>query len=213
MEILAAAPSNLELAALEGVFKKHHCPVLASGIGPVMTAHVLTRHFEVSSPDILVLCGLGGLYAEGAGFQPEVLLAETEVMADFGRCTMDSVQGLDIEGEDTKVFFDIASSWEGVLAKEKLVSAGFRLAKMATLSCASGDESRARVIPGLFGVQVENMEGAAAALVCRHYGVSLYEFRAISNIAGEPDHSKWRIKDALDSLCREVDRFLALLYR
>ncbi len=213
MDIIAAAPTRFELAAITPLLERYRCPGLVSGVGPAMTAHMLTRYFEASMPQVLLLCGLGGLYSSGSIFEPEVFLAETEFMADLGRCSGQSIQPLEIEEEEIRTCFHPSHRWEAAISPERIASEGFITARMATVSCTSADRRRARLISDLFEVQVENMEGAAAALVCMHYDVCLYEFRAVSNIAGETDRSAWRIPEALESLFAEVDRFLGLLYR
>ena len=212
MDIIAAAPTNLELNSVKAVLDRFHVRGIVSGIGPAMTAHVLTKYFEASTPTILLLCGLGGLYSKGPDFETEVFIAEWEIFADLGRCTMDSISPLEIEGRKIGGPFLLSDYWGGLCQPDDLIAEGFKTARIATVSCASADRERAWRIAALFNCKVENMEGASAALVCKSYNVSLFELRAISNIAGETDHLKWRINEALDSLAMKVDRFLELLY-
>ncbi len=210
-KIFVTAPTNLEFEAVEKVVQKYGCKGIVTGVGPVKTSHILTRHVEVERPDIVLLCGVGGLYSNRKDFGPRVFVAETEILADFGRCSKDFISPLEIGGQNIDQSFELSESWQ-FFTVEELAGAGFTTARMATVSCVSANRERALYISELYNVQVENMEGASAALVCSHYGISLFEFRAISNIAGDIDHSKWKIKSALASLCREVDRFLGLLY-
>ena len=48
------------------------------------------------------------------------------------------------------------------------------------------------------------MEGAACFAVCKRFGVSGYQFRAVSNIATDRDTSAWRIPEALKALKEQV---------
>ena len=212
MDIIAAAPTRLELNSIKPVLDKFHVRGIVSGVGPALTAHKLTRYFAASTPGILLLCGLGGRYSEDHDFEPEVFLAETEIFADLGRCGADSIRPLEIEGEPVEISFRLSDYWPDLFLPSEFTAAGFNIARMATVSCVSADRERADRIAADFNVQVENMEGASAALVCRHYNVSLLEFRAISNIAGETDSSRWLINEALDILAMEVDRFLRFIY-
>jgi futalosine hydrolase len=43
----------------------------------------------------------------------------------------------------------------------------------------------------------EDMEGFAVALACRLAGVPLTIIRGISNTAGDRDHARWRVPEAL----------------
>ncbi len=211
LNILAMTPTHFELRAIEKVIERYNCTFSISGVGPVETAHRLTRLIEAERPDVVLMCGLGGLYCKGNEFEPGVFVAETEILADLGRCTMDGLLPLEIEGQGLEQCFDLSMGWT-MLTKDDLLSQGFSTARMATVSCVSADRARAQYISGLYRVRVENMEGASAALVCSHYDICLFEIRAISNIAGESDHSTWKIETALNRLSEEVDRFLGFLY-
>ena len=61
-------------------------------------------------------------------------------------------------------------------------------------SPAEADERRARH-PGAAG---EEMEGYAVAVAAGLWGVGLTIVRGFSNIAGERDRSRWRMRDALE---------------
>lgn len=212
MDIIAATPTRLELNSVKTVLDEFHVRGIVTGVGPAITAHALTRYFEASTPGILLFCGLAGRYSRGTAFEPEVLIAETELFADLGRCSADSITPLEIEDTRIETSFLLSDYWGSVISPRELAAEGFNTVRMATVSCASADRERAGRIAAGFNVQAENMEGAAAALVCRHYNVSLFELRAISNIAGEIDSSGWLINEALDCLAMEVDRFLRLFY-
>lgn len=51
---------------------------------------------------------------------------------------------------------------------------------------------------------VEEMEGYAVALACRHAGVPVSVVRAISNVAGDRDLSNWQLTPAFDALNRAL---------
>ena len=43
------------------------------------------------------------------------------------------------------------------------------------------------------------MEGFSVAVACQFAGIPLKVVRGISNIAGDRDKGRWRIKDAMDA--------------
>jgi len=47
---------------------------------------------------------------------------------------------------------------------------------------------------------VETMEGAAWALVCQRFGISLSQARGISNLVGLRNRESWKIPEALRAL-------------
>ena len=52
----------------------------------------------------------------------------------------------------------------------------------------------------LFNADVETMEGAACFAVCKRFGVTAYQFRAISNLATDRDPSTWKVEESLAAL-------------
>jgi nucleoside phosphorylase len=76
---------------------------------------------------------------------------------------------------------------------------------LLSVSEASADpveaRSRARAHPGAVA---EEMEGFAAALAARGFGVPIRIVRGISNVAGDGDTSRWRLADALAAARRLV---------
>jgi len=213
VKITVAAPTDLELQAILSTVKRHGAEALVCGIGPAMTAHVLTRHLAAKRTDTLLLCGLGGIYQNEPACEPLVFLAEREIFADLGRCGQGTFAPIEIPGTDIVTSFSMSERWPHAIAREILRSADFETAAMATVSCSSADIKRAMQIQDRFEVKMENMEGAAAALVAEAFKIPLFELRSASNTAGIVDKSMWCINEALALLRAEVDRFLGLLYR
>lgn len=54
----------------------------------------------------------------------------------------------------------------------------------------------------------EDMEGFGVALACRLCGIELSIVRGISNRAGDRDTTNWKIREALQSAARELQRWL-----
>ena len=73
-----------------------------------------------------------------------------------------------------------------------------------TVNCCTGTQYLGNRRESTFQIQVENMEGAAFFAVCKAFGVSGYQFRAISNMASDRDESSWDIPRALTALKQSV---------
>ena len=67
------------------------------------------------------------------------------------------------------------------------------------------------MISAYFGVDIENMEGAAVALVCKNYGVRFMELRSVSNLSGDTNKANWDIKGALKLLVKGFGELVELL--
>ncbi len=202
-------PTQMELMAISPVIKEMGIRGFVCGVGPVTTAYNITRFLEKESVSFVVLAGIGGSYLQKHLYSERIFVAQSEVLADFGRCGPDRIEGLDIEGEYICKHFFLIQQKED-LARAISGSQVLKLAPMATVSCSSGSIRRANMLARQFGVEIENMEGAAAALICSQYGVRLIELRTVSNLAGDINKLNWNIKGALE-LLREGIKQVSLI--
>ncbi|NPA94866.1 MAG: futalosine hydrolase [Thermodesulfobacteria bacterium] len=210
METVLFCPTQMELDAVMDVAQGAGVPGFVTGLGPASTAHSVTRFLENNSVSFIILAGIAGAY------RPELLggnrafVAKSEVFADLGRCSHNSIEPIKLAEQEVKEYFRLVEEGDEI---HTFVTAshGLALANMATVSCSSGTFERARTIAEGFDVEIENMEGAAAALSCAAYDVRLIELRAVSNLAGETDKSKWDIPGALGQLSKGLRELLVAL--
>ena len=55
-----------------------------------------------------------------------------------------------------------------------------------------------------FNADIETMEGAALHYVCLQEHIPFLQIRSISNHVGERDKTKWKIKEAIENLNKEL---------
>ncbi|HEB54427.1 MAG TPA: futalosine hydrolase [bacterium] len=77
-----------------------------------------------------------------------------------------------------------------------------------TVSTCSGTDAASQRLRARTGADVETMEGAAVALVCRQFELPLLHVRAISNWTGDRDRGEWQLGAAVDAVQRAVRRLL-----
>ena len=77
-----------------------------------------------------------------------------------------------------------------------------------TVSTCSGTEETSARLAGRTGSDVESMEGAAVAYVCRQFERPLLHVRAISNWTGDRDRGEWNLGAAVAVVQRAVRRLL-----
>jgi futalosine hydrolase len=78
-----------------------------------------------------------------------------------------------------------------------------------TVGMTSGDPETARKRFEHYRAFAENMEASAIAQTCLRYGVPMLECRGMSNVAGDRDKSRWRLRKALDHCHGVVRAWLA----
>ena len=93
---------------------------------------------------------------------------------------------------------------EAVLAGGRMAC---RRGTFVTVSCVSGTSRRGDLLARQHQGLCENMEGAAAARVCREFGLPFLELRCVSNLVEERDLRKWRLREACDR-CGEAAALL-----
>jgi futalosine hydrolase len=198
MSILVIAATPLEAAQLPGA--------LIGGLGPVNTAHALTRQFvEKGLPSLVIQTGIAGAFTQANVAVGAVVMATEEVYADVGVVTSERWMGLDAIG------IPLVTPDAGRPARFNvfpldavLVSRAARIAgpavhatgRFLTLSQVTGARDAADILYQRWGGICESMEGAAAAHVCAIYGVPFLEVRGISNLLVERDRAAWRVEEA-----------------
>ena len=213
--IVAATPFELDpllRACPPGVrFESFVC-----GVGPVeatlrLTA-LLARREAVGAPRYrgVINIGVAGAYrlAENGANLLDLCLAEREVLGDLGICDETAIVSL---RSDTLEILDTFALDGPLLAEAEAVLAGGRMAcrrgTFVTVSCVSGTSRRGDLLARQHQGLCENMEGAAAARVCREFGLPFLELRCVSNLVEERDLRKWRLREACDR-CGEAAALL-----
>ena len=80
---------------------------------------------------------------------------------------------------------------------------------LLSVAVSSGDHAEAARRASATGAVAEEMEAFAVAVAARLQGVPLTVVRGISNVAGEQLHSRWRLKEGLQTaraLLRELEQ-------
>jgi futalosine hydrolase len=199
--VLAATAGEVErLAGLD---------IVLTGIGPVNTAHALTRRLVTASrPSLVIQTGVAGAYV-GAGLAVgAVALASEEVYGDLGVLTPEGWKPLDEIGMPLVDAFGAVPARFNTFpldpelvrrAEEACRGLVARTGRFLTLSQVTGVRAHGDVLRARFDALCESMEGAAAAHVCAIHQVPFLEVRGISNLVVDRDRSSWRLKDAAEA--------------
>jgi len=205
MEILLTAATNFEiqptinyLAERDCLIGRNHFNVLITGIGTMSTAYWLTKTIHNHRPDLLIQAGVGGSFS--TDFPPgSLVLVKDEVSGDLG------VE----ENNEFKDIFDmglpqITTPYTGkslLNNNEALLrQCNLPLVKAVTISEITTRRERIEQLQQKYQPVVESMEGAAFHYIALTEKIPYMQLRAVSNMVGERDKSKWRMKDAIQLL-------------
>lgn len=147
----------------------------------------------------VIQVGICGAYPNRGIEIGDVVRVDTDIVGDMGIQTREGhfVTWKDVSGED--------GTYEGESPRFlTLALASIRSVAGVSVNCCTGTKYLALRRGGLFKADVESMEGAACFAVCRRFGVPVYQFRGVSNIATDRDTSTWKIPEALMALKEQV---------
>jgi len=185
-----------------------------TGVGKVNAAAATAIALVELRPRHVLLVGIGGAYPGAGPGLGQVLVAASETHVDSGVGHGAGWEGLDAIGFPlletdpptyNRLWFD--QRFVGRLAHALNVAA----VPFATSEAVTADDSHARWLALRHGVVIESMEGGAVAQVALAFGVQMVELRGVSNIVGERDKSRWRVKAAITSVGNVALRAVELL--
>jgi len=207
--LLVAVATKNEIKPLDQ-FLAHaeRVEVLITGMGPVVTAASLSRHLTLHGSGVagVINIGVAGAYLDSGVTMLDICLAQQEFLGDFGICTQDGVQEFDpglVKPQGPLLFNnDLSARIKSILNSYNI---GFKSVNFVTVNCSTGTRKRGEYLRDKFAAGCENMEGAAAAMVCKNLNIPCVELRCVSNMVQERDIGKWRLTEAVEKMCRVAE--------
>ena len=208
----------LHAAPIEG-FGLEDLGVQSLGVGKVAAAvrcaDLLRSHEHVRA---VLLFGVAGAYPARHRELPESVLLDVQPPVGITDLAIVVQDQLGDEGVATPDgFLDLSAMRLGDcgpfaadprLAKAAAERLAAPLVHGVTVSSCSGTEMTSLSMRARTGADVETMEGAAVAFVCRQREVTLLHLRTISNWTGDRDRGEWRLGAAVDVLQAAVRRLM-----
>ena len=209
MYILLIAATNFEiqptinyLADRDCLIGRNEFGVLITGIGSMSTAYWLTKSIATRRPDCIIQAGIGGSFS--GNYPPGTLvLVNEEVTGDLG------VE----ENNEFKDVFDMGLpqintpyTGKGLVNKhvDLLQRYHLPLVRSVTINEISTRPERIQQLQQKYQPVVESMEGAAFHYTALMEKIPYIQLRAISNMVGERDKSKWKMKEAIALLNEQL---------
>ncbi len=178
----------------------HELDYLITGVGVMAATYALSRSLASRKPDLVIALGIAGAFPGGPA-PAEVVRVDADVLADLGAGEdqhFRSVTELGLSGAND---FPYSEGMLFTVATPQL--AGLQhvgSVRGLTVNHIRTDAEFLKLISAKYSAQIETMEGAAIHYVCLQEQVPLLHLRAISNMAGERDKTKWVIPEALHHL-------------
>ncbi len=177
----------------------------------LQTTYSLTRQFYLKKPGMVIQAGVAGCFDKEQELAKTWMVKE-EIMADLGA---------EENGQFTDVFdLQFIKKNQFPFTKKRLINPNNKamgLFKLPTGTAVTVNEittSKKRISTLLkkYNPLLESMEGAALHFVCLKENIPFVQIRSVSNYIGVRDKSKWKLKEAVKNLNRELIHFIELNY-
>ena len=200
---LIVSATKFEISKMDSWLKSRaispNAPVaelLISGIGQLQTAYTLLAKIHSRRPDLIIQAGIGG--SESAEDIAKVFAVRSEMIADLGvmdRTGFRNVFDLGLDDPERFPFhkgklknpYQFLLEWTGLPVLD-----GITVNEIKSIDFSGFQRNPVPV--------VESMEGAALHYICLMEKIPFIQIRSISNILGDRDKSRWKLKEARESL-------------
>jgi futalosine hydrolase len=206
MHLLLLSATDLEISETTTWLDNHTLglnalkpKLLIGGIGQLQTAYALQNRIRLERPALVIQAGIGGAGTQQLG---KVYAIASEQQADLGvmdKTGFTNIFDLGLENRDRFPFRNgkLHNPYGSLLAWTGLpILDGVTVNEIKSESVTYFQRIRPNV--------VESMEGAALHYVCLMEKVPFIQIRSISNVTGDRDKSRWKLKEALKNLHEEL---------
>lgn len=186
--------------------------LLVTGIGAISTAWSLKTWLTLNcKPDLVINAGIAGSFREEIKIG-DVVMPVTDCFADSGIEDRDRFLTLsEAKLTDPNEFPYI----DGILNADSEYTARMtgilKPVRAVTVNAASGSEGTRQKLFDKFNPDIETMEGATFFYICIREKIPFLAVRAISNMVGPRDKSKWDIPSAMKSLSEKINEVFKTL--
>ncbi|HEU5054184.1 MAG TPA: futalosine hydrolase [Hanamia sp.] len=200
MNLLIVAATEFEIEPF--LQQNPTAEVLITGVGMPATIYHLTKKLLTQKYDLVLQAGIAGTFGYDFNFG-DVVIAKEDTFADLGIEENGAIKTLFESGFTDKDQFPFLDGWLKN-PNPHLDQYSIPLVRAVTVNKVSANNSCNEKVMKKFGAQIESMEGAAFHFVCLQQQVTFLQLRSISNFVGERDKSKWKIKEAISNLNKEL---------
>jgi len=180
--------------------------VLISGAGVPSTLYHLQKRMQQMDYDLIIQAGIAGTFTND--IKPgQTVLVKQDAFADLGTEQEEEFKTIFDAGLADKNEFPFEDGWL-INKNEILNSSSLLTVKGVTVNKVTDDILQKRQVCHQFAPQVESMEGAALHYVCLQENIPFLQLRAISNTVGERNKTKWKMKEAFESLNIELSKLI-----
>jgi futalosine hydrolase len=200
MQILLIAATEPEIQPF--IATNSSIDILISGAGVPSTIYHLQKRMHQIDYDLIIQAGIAGTYSPNINPGQPVLVKQ-DCFGDLGMEEKQKFIPLFESGLADKNEFPFINGWL-VNTHDIFKRSNLSAVTAITVNKVSDSELQKQQLIKQFNADIESMEGAALHFVCLQENIPFIQLRSISNYVGERDKTKWKMKEAIDSLNIEL---------
>ena len=200
MQILVIAATKTEIEPF--MVDNKGFEILITGVGVPLTMYHLQKRLHLDKPDLVIQAGIAGAFSGDMGLGNTVLVKQ-DTFADIGMEEREKFTGIFQSGFADKDAFPFNDGWlinSNTIFTRSMLPA----VKAITINKVSDSVLQKEQAITNFAPDIESMEGAAMHYVCMQEQVPFIQIRSISNLVGERDKTKWKLKESITNLNLEL---------
>ena len=204
MNVLIVAATKFEIKPF--LEEKKSMDILVTGVGIAPVVFYLTKKVLENKYDFIIQAGIAGSFA-GCFNLGQTVMVKEDTFGDLGIEEDGKFQTLFETGFMDKNEFPYTNGWlinNHILFEKNILP----VAKGITVNKVTENDLQNKINKEKFSAGVESMEGAAFHYVCLQQKINFLQLRCISNRVGERDKSKWKIKEAIENLNKELIKII-----
>ncbi len=176
--------------------------ILVSGVGVPAAMYHLQKRMQQIDYDLIIQAGIAGTFNSGVRLG-QVVLVKQDTFADLGAEEKDNFIPLFESGLADKNEFPFTNGWL-VNNIKMMQQTTLEVVSAVTVNKVSDSLLQKQQLVKHFNAGIESMEGAALHYICLQENIPFLQLRSVSNLVGERDKTKWKMKEAIDNLNTEL---------
>ncbi|HMK02537.1 MAG TPA: futalosine hydrolase [Ferruginibacter sp.] len=179
---------------------------LICGAGVPSTLYHLQKRMQQIDYDLIIQAGIAGTFSKDIN-PGQTVVVKQDAFADLGTECEEEFKTIFDAGLADKNEFPFEEGW--LINKNEIITRStLHAVKAVTVNKVTDDLLQKRQICHHFSPHVESMEGAALHYVCLQEKIPFIQLRAVSNMVGERNKTKWKMKEAIESLNIELSALI-----
>ncbi len=178
--------------------------VLVTGVGSASTIYHLQKKLQGQNYDLVIQAGIAGSFTEKYTLG-ETVIAFQDTFGDMGAEEKENLSTIFDMGLANKDEFPYKNGWL-VNPNDYLQQSSLKKAIAVTVNKVTDNPLQTKQLLLKFNAEIESMEGAALHYVCLQEKIAFMQLRGISNYVGERNKLKWKMKESIISLNKELVR-------